>query len=460
MRRIVSAALGAALISLSLPVLMPAAPAAAAEGAYRAFSDTGYWNTPLPKNAPRHPDSNEIMDYIKGGSATDYVLLSGTTPSGKWGQPVYWAEPGDPEYDVTSTMWYVPPEFSSLRIPQGARPDPTSDAEMTIYDLERGYVAGLWLAEYDANTDTWTAGGGDIFYLNSNGLHRDLPESDDPRNTGAHRGLPPPSYAIRYDEIQAGVVDHLLKIGIHQTKDEHVFPMTGDEHGSSHPYAPPEGTRIRIKPSIDLSTYPLSPAARVVARTLQRYGAIIGDRTGGPVELKMENTVAEGRGQLWSGVLDNYSLASIPLDAYEVIEHEYKPPAVGSGEAEEGSEGGADDGAADDGSAGSTEDEVDEVPNTRKPRVRVTSPRSRVVRAGSRIDLTWKTDAEPGAFARIRYRKAGHGFRTIKPRTPDDGHVTWRVPRKLGGARLRFRVIVRVPAVGRGVGVSRWYHAG
>lgn len=467
MRRVASVALGATIIGLSLPVVLAAAPASAVTSGYRAFSDTGYWNTSLPADAPRHPDSKQIIDFLRQDNSTDYVYLSGTGSSGKWGQPVYWAEPGDPEYDVTSTRYFVPPEFKSLRIPRDAKPDPTSDSEMTIYDLDRGYVAGLWNAEYDSETDTWTAGGGDIFYLDSNGLHKALPGSDEPRNTGAHRGLPPPSYAIRLDEVQAGRIDHLIKIGVHTTKDEHVFPMIGDENGTSYQFAPPEGTRIRIKPSVNLSTFGLSPAAKVVARALQEYGAIIGDQTGGPVELKMENTVAEGRGQLWNGVLDHYSLSAIPLSAYEVIDHGYKPPA---GQDTGGTDEGTDTGGTDDGTdTGGTDDGADTGDGTdddsgtvtpRRLRVRVTSPRTRVVRAGSRIDLTWKTSADEGDFARIRYRKNGRGFRTIRFKTADDGHLSWRVPRPLDGARLRFKVIVRASDVGRGVAVSRWYHAG
>jgi hypothetical protein len=53
-------------------------------------------------------------------------------------------------------------------------------------------------------------------------------------------------------------------------------------------YAPPEGARIRIKPSIDLSTFDLSPQAMTIARALQEYGAVIGDQSGGPASLKLE----------------------------------------------------------------------------------------------------------------------------------------------------------------------------
>ncbi|MCX7015398.1 MAG: hypothetical protein NTW86_23070, partial [Candidatus Sumerlaeota bacterium] len=128
-------------------------------------------------------------------------------------------------------------------------------------------------------------------------------------------------------------IRHVLKIAVNTTKAAHVFPMVGDEKGTQAADAPPEGARIRIKASIDLSQRDLSPAARVIATALQQYGAVIGDQSGGPVNLKVENTVAEGRGQRWEGVLSEDALASIPLDDYEIVELGYGengPPSSGS----------------------------------------------------------------------------------------------------------------------------------
>jgi hypothetical protein len=306
--------------------LMLTPTGASALAPYRAFQATSYWNTSLPADAPLDPNSANIINWIQSDSSTNYVHLSGTDSTGKWGQPIYWARVGDPVYAVHQTQWPLPPEFSTLRIPANARPDPTSDASMTIYDPTAGYVAWLWRAVHDPNADTWSAGGGSVHYLSSNGLDRKwrgVPGTD-PRNRG-HRGVAGPAFPVRYDEIQAGAISHVLKIAVHTTKCAHVFPMVGDECGSPDQYAPPEGTRVRIDPSIDLTRYRLSPAALVVARALQSYGAVIGDQSGGPVTLKVENTIAEGRGWQWKGLLTATSLSAIPLDAFQVIRLGYAP---------------------------------------------------------------------------------------------------------------------------------------
>lgn len=432
MRRLFSGTV-ATVVAVQLVLLSPSAPATA-EGPYRAFPETSFWNKVVPAAAPVHPNSAKIISFLKEDNLFGYVHLSGTDATGRWGQPVYWAGNGDPEYEITSTRYKpLPPEFSSLRIPRGAKPDPTPDAEMTVYDLERGYVAGLYRAVYDSATDTWTVGGGDIFYLDSNGLHGALPQGD-PRNAGHHRGLPPPSYAVRFDEIQAGAVDHVLKIGVNTTKAEAVFPMIGHENGTTHPYAPPEGARIRIKPTVDLSKLDLSPAALVIATALQRYGAIIGDQTGGPIELKTQNTIAEGRGHLWEGVVHADSLAAIPLDLYEILEFGYEPePGV---------------------------EWVQPIAvHPTKPTVKVLRPKAKVLRTGRKVTIRWRTSKSDTAFARLRYRVKGKGSRAIKWRAPDNGRFVWRAPKRLKGERVRIRVIVHDVLGQRGAGNSRWYAA-
>jgi hypothetical protein len=300
-----------------------AAPAHAA--AYRPFVERSYWNRSLPKAAPRDPDSARILEFLRADNDTNYIRLGGATESGQWGMPVYWPGVNAPTYDIGRNCPVAqPPELSRVRIPRGARPDPTSDAALTIVDRNRGIAYGLGHARYDRATDRWTACGGAVYYLQSNGLHGDLRASDEKRNRG-HRGLPPTVTAVRYGEVRAGSIDHVLKIAVHTTGCRHVFPMVDDECGSSHPYAPPEGTRIRIRPRVNLEQLHLSPAALVIARALKRYGAIIGDQTGGPIVLKLENTVAERRGFLWEGLLTPTSLEHIPLSCFEVIKPSYRP---------------------------------------------------------------------------------------------------------------------------------------
>ncbi len=300
-----------------------ATPALAARHRMKQFQSTTFWTQEVGATAPTDPASAQIMGFIKSDNAMNYVTISGTSSDGRWGTPVYDARDGDPTYSVRNSCWsHQPPEFASMRVPAGARPDPTTDASMVVFDGGKGLEYGLWHASYDATSKQWSSCGGTVYYLGSNGIVGTLSESNDKRNYG-HRGVPPSTYAVTYNEITSGSIDHMLRIAVDTTKCSHVFPMSGDECGTSSPSAPPEGAIIRIKQSVNLSSLGLSGPAMVIARALQSYGAVISDQSGASVELKVENTVAEGRGWLWSGVLGSSSLAKIPLDDYEVVKLGY-----------------------------------------------------------------------------------------------------------------------------------------
>jgi hypothetical protein len=284
-----------------------------------------YWSQKIGATAPTDPSSPAIIRFLRSDNSTGYISLSGTTPNGRWGTPFYDAREGDPTYRVINNCQNpMPPEFLSVRIPAGARPDRSSDASMVVIDAAKGLEYGFWHARYAPGPRQWSACGGTVYYLASNRIDGAFAASDEPRNYG-HRGVPPEVYAVTYREIQAGSIDHLLRIAVNTTRCAHVFPMSGDECGTHASSAPPEGAVIRIKASVDLTKLKLSRAALIVARALQTYGAVIGDQSGGTAELKVENVVAEGRGWLWKGVLSATSLLKIPLSSYQVVKLGYIP---------------------------------------------------------------------------------------------------------------------------------------
>jgi hypothetical protein len=315
------------LVLTTAVVSFPGAhPGARAADAFRAFSWNSYWNTPLPADAPIDPRSSAFIDYLNSDNSADYLRVVGTESSGGWGEPIFWAEPSDPVYKVKQTRYTLPEAFATgIRIPREARVPSTSDAQMTIYDLAEGSVYKLQKAVYDSETDTWSAGGGSWYATASNGLHRSFEESDDDRNHG-HRGIPPATHAVRFDEIEAGRIDHALKIAVNTAHQEAVWPMTNSDGDSVDPAALPQGARLRIKTSVDLNKLNLGPAARVIAEALQGYGAVVGDSSGSNSNLKVENTVVEGKGWLWKDVLSATSLQAIPFDSYEVVRLGYSPP--------------------------------------------------------------------------------------------------------------------------------------
>jgi len=201
---------------------------------------------------------------------------------------------------------------------QDAVPAPTSDAQLTVYDVDRGYVIKLQGAEFTAGT--WVARNTSIYYLASNGLAADLPEADDERNRG-HRGIPPPIHVVRWDEVQAGSIRHVLKAAIRRTAPKHVYPAEADSGSSG---VIPEGAVFRIKPAVDLRARGLRGPALIIARAMKRYGIVVGDQTGVPMALKVENMAAEGRSARWADIgIHPKSLSALSFDDFHCIKLGY-----------------------------------------------------------------------------------------------------------------------------------------
>lgn len=293
----------------------------------RSFHADSWWNTPLPAEVPLDPAAEDILHYLRTGyeSGPGCLMLAGAGDS-HWGQPVYDARPSDPSYDIKGLADPLP-ELEELRIPEGAQSASNSDRSMTVYDRVKGYVVALTGADYDEDRDVWSAAGASITYLDSNGLHEATGESDDPRNRGSHRGNNGAVMAVEIDEVQSGAIHHVLKVASGpEVADRYVFPMIGsdgDYHGSD-PGVPPQGLRFRIKPSIDLEELDLHPEALVIARALQEYGFYIGD-SGGTTALKLQNTRAQGLGQMWSVSAD--ALCDLPFTSefWDVVAEDYDP---------------------------------------------------------------------------------------------------------------------------------------
>jgi hypothetical protein len=302
-------------------------PPVKGEQAFRAFTPGSWWNAAVPADAPSHPRGERILEYMRTAKESgDGCLRLAGADDGAWGQPVYWAKRGDPTYDVAVGMPDEPPELRDLRIPRGAKAAPNNDGSMTVFDVARGFTVAFTEASYDAATDRWSATGATITYLDSNGLHVRTGAASDWRNVGSHRGNNGAVMMARLDEVEAGRIEHVLKVASGpEVSQRYVFPMVGSDGDSKHRDAPPQGLRFRIKPSVDLDSLDLEPEALVIARALQEYGFYIGD-SAGVTALKLEDTRTEGRGQLWD--VSATALCSLPFSPrwWEVLPEGYKPP--------------------------------------------------------------------------------------------------------------------------------------
>jgi hypothetical protein len=141
-------------------------------------------NNRCPQTRPSTRRARAFIEHLK---SFDLDVTYARLADGAWAERIFWAQDGDDEY-------VAGPFPSSVRIPAHAVPAATRDSQLTIYDVPRGYVIKLHHATVDGSS--WTAMGGSLYYLASNGLIGRLPESDEPRNRG-HRGPGTPTGAPR-----------------------------------------------------------------------------------------------------------------------------------------------------------------------------------------------------------------------------------------------------------------------
>jgi hypothetical protein len=168
--------------------------------------------------------------------------------------------------------------------------------------------------------NTINVGAAGAFQHDSNGLDNRVAGSTSSKNFRS-RGAIPDAMVIRKDRLDWAITNHTdLGYVLHMfwpaTAPGHVFPMAGDE-GDKGGWGE-EGMRIRIKPTVDLSKRSLTPAAMVVALTLQRHGAYIGDNAGGGVTLKAEQDYGQ-----WKGELTQDALKSLTWDDFEFVQGGY-----------------------------------------------------------------------------------------------------------------------------------------
>ncbi len=115
----------------------------------------------------------------------------------------------------------------------------------------------------------WTAGSGAMWSLRSNHLRPAGWTSADAAGLPIFPGL------ARWDEVKRGVIDHALRFTAPQTRRAYVYPARHYASSSDDPSLPPMGLRVRLKPTVDIASFPRQ--ARIVLLALQRYGMILAD---------------------------------------------------------------------------------------------------------------------------------------------------------------------------------------
>ena len=187
-------------------------------------------------------------------------------------------------------------------IPASPLIEPASDRHILMLQRDSCTLYELYAAEFAGGQ--WTAGSGAIWNLGSNALRPAGWTSADAA------GLPILPGLVRHEDLEAGGIDHAMRITLPVTQRAYLWPARHHASDNRSPAEAPMGLRIRIRSTFPIATY--SPQTQAVLRAGQQYGFIVADNgSAGYI------TGAPDPG--WDDD-DLHELQSIPATACEVVD--------------------------------------------------------------------------------------------------------------------------------------------
>jgi hypothetical protein len=276
---------------------------------------------PIVANPVIAANSATWVSYLSAANAKRVADLY------EYGVTLVQATASTPRYDVTFTEpWGNDPMGSyTVAIPLGLNLPGGEDRQIAILDPTTGKAYGLWRASYDSSTNTWSAAWGGVTDLNGNGI--DQAGSATGTNIARYAGV------ITTAEFSAAVaantgVNHALFISSDLASALFTGPATKSDGtniaGVSTPI--PEGTRIQLDPSINVDAIPgISAAEKVIAKTLQTYGAYVGDQGGARMAFIFEvapDATSTNPGAVYTDAgldWDYYDMTDIPWSKLRVL---------------------------------------------------------------------------------------------------------------------------------------------
>jgi hypothetical protein len=336
-----------AALALSAFSLPSTAHAATAPAGFRPFAPDSIWNLPVRDDAPLASGSAAQVRWLTGQVQTAGTWINTRT----CGMPTYWAAPGA----ATKTVRLDPSAYqdkalirawSAVPIPAGATPANCSDKNFAVIQPQPDGTYREWefWKATQAADGSWTARWG--------GVTGDL-QSD--RGVASSRSWQDPTApllaqrastfswnvtassismmagVITAADVARGHIDHALALATPDTaKGRFVWPAQRTDGTSVDPDALPEGAHLRLDPSLNLASIPMTPLVRMIAEAAQRYGIVVRDRTWSTTAFYTEEVkagAADPFAALQAGKSASTALQAFPWSRLQVL----AAPACGTG---------------------------------------------------------------------------------------------------------------------------------
>jgi len=235
------------------------------------FPSSSLWNTDISA-APVDPNSANIINFIGSAVTLHPDFGAGTFHSQTIGIPYQTVAGTQAKVAVTVGAFASESDPGPEPIPSNAwiegYPKP-GNGDRHVLVLEKD---GCWLYElYHAalKSGKWSADSAAVWDMTINEQRPYTWTSADAAGLPVFVGL------ARHDEVAAGAINHALRFTVPTTRRAFVLPATHWASTVTDPNAPPMGTRLRLKASFDISSYPADD--QVILTALKKYGMILAD---------------------------------------------------------------------------------------------------------------------------------------------------------------------------------------
>jgi hypothetical protein len=285
------------------------------------FGATSVWRADVGA-APVAKNSRAVVRYLADTVEDVYGGIAAFNVR-RYNNNLYVVPPGTPAVDVAfddcQDKGYVPSgltgpggQFTAVPVPTGAVPAAGGDSTMSIYSPESDQLWEFWRIHQSPDGQWSACWGGRIDSVSENpGFF--------PDGFGASAsGLATTGGTVSLADVRSGEINHALALVVtHPAIYKRVsWPAQRSDGWDPHPDAVPEGTRLRLDPSVDIDELRLTPVAEMVARAAQQYGFIVTDK-GGAVAVTADGGAAE---QATTGV-DPWEAILGDVPTYEVMKN-------------------------------------------------------------------------------------------------------------------------------------------
>jgi len=236
------------------------------------FPSDNLWNTNIA-SMPVDPNSDNYINYIGASSPLHPDFGSGLYQGQSIGIPYQIEADTQPFVTIKLGEYASESDPGPMPIPGNALiegfPHP-GNGDRHVLVLEQ---TGCWLFElYNAQKlsgGSWSANSAAVWDMTIDEQRPYTWTSADAAGLPVFVGL------ARYDEVFAGDINHALRFTAPSTQEAFVAPASHWASTITDPNAPPMGTRLRLKASVDISGFPGDD--QVLLTAMQQYGLILAD---------------------------------------------------------------------------------------------------------------------------------------------------------------------------------------